>query len=100
MYIDYDRVRQAHGALRESHSHIQKTNQHLEKELGKRKEKEAELLAFSEKLSQSNAQLLTEKDVLEGQNVKFEEEIQLLTQTLKEAKARQNETVSSILFFS
>ena len=69
----------------------------MERELGRRKEKEAELLAFSEKLSLSNAQLLTEKDVLEGQNKKFEEKIQMLLQELKEAKAKQDETVSTSL---
>ena len=54
-------------ALRESYSHLQKTSQQLEKELGRRKEKEAELLAFSEKLSSSNAELQAEKTSLESQ---------------------------------
>ena len=40
---------------------FQKSNQHLEKELEKRKDREAELLAFSAKLSSSNAELTAER---------------------------------------
>ena len=41
---------------------LQKSNQQMEKELEKRKEKEAELLDFSAKLSSSNAELTAERE--------------------------------------
>lgn len=47
--------------LREVFTQLQKSNQHLEKELEKRKEREAELLTFSAKLSSSNAELTAER---------------------------------------
>ena len=88
---DLIREREAHTALRESHVHLQKTNQHLEKELGKRKEKESELLTFSEKLSSSNAQLMTEKGVLEGQLSSLEVDMCGLRDELRLAHQRREE---------
>ena len=40
---------------------LQKSHQHTEKELDKRKERETELLAFSAKLSSSNAEFMAER---------------------------------------
>lgn len=91
MNKDIVREREAHTALRESHVHLQKTNQHLEKELGKRKEKESELLTFSEKLSSSNAQLMTEKGVLEGKLSSLEVDICGLRDELRVAHQRREE---------
>ena len=54
-----------YAALKESHTHLQKTAQHLEREVSRRKEKEAELLTFSDKMSSLNAELRTERDSLE-----------------------------------
>lgn len=48
--------------LREVFTQFQKSHQHLEKELEKRKERESELLAFSAKLSSSNAELTAERE--------------------------------------
>ena len=47
--------------LREVFTQLQKSHQQLEKELEKRKERESELLAFSAKLSSSNAELTAER---------------------------------------
>ena len=47
--------------LREVFTQLQKSNQHLERELEKRKEREAELLTFSANLSSSNAELTAER---------------------------------------
>ena len=47
--------------LREVFTQLQKSYQHLEKELEKGKERETELLAFSAKLSSSNAELKAER---------------------------------------
>jgi len=47
--------------LREVFTQLQKSHQHMEKELDKRKERETELLAFSAKLSSSNAELMAER---------------------------------------
>lgn len=55
------RERTKFAQLREVFTQLQKSNQHLEKELEKRKERETELLAFSAKLSSSNAELTAER---------------------------------------
>ena len=47
--------------LYEVFTQLQKSHQHTEKELDKRKERETELLAFSAKLSSSNAELMAER---------------------------------------
>ena len=47
--------------LRETFTQLQKSHQHQEKEVAKRKEREAELLALTEKLSSSNAELQVER---------------------------------------
>ena len=48
-------------SLRDGFTQLQKSHQHLEREMGRRKEREKELLAFSEKLSSANAELLAER---------------------------------------
>jgi len=45
------------SALREAFTSLQKTSQHLEREVNRRKEREEELLSFSEKLSSANAEM-------------------------------------------
>ena len=40
---------------------MQKSNQHLEREIRRLKERESQLLAFSEKLSTANAELQAER---------------------------------------
>ena len=47
--------------LRETFTQLQKSHQHLEKEVTKRKERETEMLALTEKLSSSNAELQVER---------------------------------------
>ena len=47
--------------LRETFTQLQKSHQHLEKEVAKRKERETEMLALTEKLSSSNAELQVER---------------------------------------
>ena len=45
------------SSLRETYGQLQRSYQHLEKDLGRRKEREAELLTLTEKLSSANAEL-------------------------------------------
>ena len=52
--------------LRETFTQLQKSHQHFEKEVAKRKEREAELLALTEKLSSSNAELQVERSEWEA----------------------------------
>ena len=85
--------------MRESHAHLQKTAQHLEREVGRRKDKEAELLGFSEKLSSSNAQLTTEKESLEAQIALLEEELTVQKQQLKESLDKFNELVRDEIYY-
>ena len=40
---------------------MQKSHQHLEREVGRRKEREAELLSLTEKLSSANAEMKAER---------------------------------------
>ena len=47
--------------LRDVFTQLQKSHQHIEKEVEKMKERETELLAFSGKLSSSNAELMAER---------------------------------------
>lgn len=49
------------SSLRELYGQLQRSYQHLEKDLGKRKEREAELLTLTEKLSSANAELQAAK---------------------------------------
>ena len=58
--------------LREVFTQLQKSHQHLDKELEKRKERESELLAFSAKLSSSNAELTAERSDWEDKVSFFE----------------------------
>ena len=51
--------------LRESYSQLQRSYQHMEKDMGKRKEREAELLRLTEKLSSTNAELQTARSTWE-----------------------------------
>lgn len=60
MCVPY-RERLKFSQLREVFTQLQKSHQHMEKELEKRKERETELLAFSAKLSSSNAELMAER---------------------------------------
>lgn len=58
-YIHSERAKFAQ--LRETFTQLQKSHQHFEKEVAKRKERETELLALTEKLSSSNAELQVER---------------------------------------
>ena len=49
------------SSLRETYGQLQRSYQHLEKDLGRRKEREAELLSLTEKLSSANAELQAER---------------------------------------
>ena len=60
-YVHMHREHVKFSQLREVFTQLQKSHQQLEKELEKRKERESELLAFSAKLSSSNAELTAER---------------------------------------
>ena len=47
--------------MRESYGQLQRSYQHLEKDLGRRKDRETELLTLTEKLSSANAELQAER---------------------------------------
>lgn len=49
------------ASLRETYSQLQRSYQHIEKDLGRRKEREAELLTLTEKLSSANAELQADR---------------------------------------
>ena len=49
------------SSLRETYGQLQRSYQHLEKDMGRRKEREAELLTLTEKLSSANAELQAER---------------------------------------
>ena len=55
------RERSKFCSLRDGFTQVQKSNQHLEREIRRLKERESELLAFSEKLSTANAELQAER---------------------------------------
>lgn len=60
------RERSKFSALREAFTSMQKSCQHLEREVGRRGEREAQLLTFSEKLSSANAELKAERSDMEA----------------------------------
>lgn len=57
----YCSEKQKLSSLRESYGQLQRSYQHLEKDMGRRKEREAELLSLTEKLSSANAELQAER---------------------------------------
>ena len=59
----------------------------------RRKDKEAELLGFSEKLSSSNAQLTADKGMLEAQVQSLEERVTELDRELSSVGKRKDEQV-------
>eukprot|EP00731_Ephydatia_muelleri_P021322 Em0013g1049a len=76
------KVASANGSL----SQLQQSYEGLEREVAQSKEKERELLAFSEKLSSANAELLAEKSSTEAKLSSLMEERQSLATSLKEAQ--------------
>ena len=62
MCIRYNfREKQKLSSLRESYGQLQRSYQHQEKDLGRRKERETELLSLTERLSSANAELQAER---------------------------------------
>lgn len=61
--------------------------------MSRRKEKEAELLGFSEKLSSSNAQLTADKGMLEGQVKSLEDNVAILSKELTTLKKGKEDLV-------
>ncbi len=61
--------------------------------MSRRKDKEAELLGFSEKLSSSNAQLTADKGMLEGQVQSLEQRVTELDRELSSVRKRKDELV-------
>ncbi len=45
---------------------MQKSCQHLEREVGRHKDRETELLAFTEKLSSANAELTAQRSITDA----------------------------------
>ena len=68
----------------------------MEREVSRRKEKETELLGFSEKLSSSNAQLTADKGMLEVQVSSLEETMTRSTEELNMIKKIKEELVWTI----
>ena len=60
------REKQKLASLRESYGQLQRSYQHMEKDMGRRKEREAELLTLTEKLSSTNAELQTARSSWES----------------------------------
>ena len=60
------REKQKLASLKETYTQLQRSYQHQEKDLGKRKEREVELLALTEKLSSANAELQAARSSLES----------------------------------
>ena len=54
------------ATVRDSYAQLQKRKEYLERELERRKDREEELLTFSERLSSANAELQTEKSSWEA----------------------------------
>lgn len=77
------------AATSASLSQLQQSYENLEKEVTQSKERERELLAFSEKLSSANAELLTEKSGTEAKLHSLMEERQNLANSLLETQKAQ-----------
>jgi chromosome segregation ATPase len=63
------------SSLRETYGQLQRSYQHLEKDMGRRKEREAELLTLTEKLSSANAELQAERSSWETKVTSLSEEV-------------------------
>ncbi len=63
------RERTKFSNLKDSFTQLQKSHQHLEREVARRKEREQELLSFSEKLSSVSAELQSERSSWENKVV-------------------------------
>jgi chromosome segregation ATPase len=103
MNNDIEKERQSCIALQESHNYLQKSHQHLEREVNRRKEKESELLTFSEKLSSANAELVATKQSLISKLETLEQEMETLKKCCNDQQVTIKDQVRNlveVLFFN